>query len=372
MLTLGHGNGLHQGAVHGFPVAYWSLTYKNVEEMWERLKSLCAPLILKKNETMKLLQLVTGGSIECWSTEKASSARGRAYAGMIIDESGWTSNLMQIWTDALQPMLVDFEGWVVFGGTPNGINDYHTMYQWGQDPNNQLWDSWKYPSTANPHLSKDYLEQIRINVPQRTWDQEYCGEFLPDGGAVFRNFMACIYEHDTVSSDGLIEYCVPQGATVIGMDLGRHNDYSVITVMDAETKRVIAIDRFTEIGWEIQRIRLHSAWQRYKPNVIWIEENFNDSFVERMQADGLPVRAFRTNAQPKQQIVNSLALGFEQSEIGIPNNPVLLGELQTFTIERLPSGNLRYTAPEGLHDDMVISLALAWHGVNNRIIIDFA
>jgi len=31
-------------------------------------------------------------------------------------------------------------------------------------------------------------------------------------------------------------------------------------------------------------------------------------------------------------------------------------------VDRLPSGMVRYSAPDGLHDDMVISLALAWHG----------
>jgi hypothetical protein len=95
-----------------------------------------------------------------------------------------------------------------------------------------------------------------------------------------------------------------------------------------------------------------------------MEENFNDSFVERLQGEGLPVQAYRTTAQSKQQIINELALAFEQVDITIPNDPVLIGELQAYTVERLPSGNLRYTAPAGLHDDCVMALALSWHGVN--------
>jgi len=54
-----------------------------------------------------------------------------------------------------------------------------------------------------------------------------------------------------------------------------------------------------------------------------------------------------------------LALAFEQESIGIPDNQILLNELQAFSIERLPSGNYRYTAPNGMHDDTVIALALA-------------
>jgi hypothetical protein len=42
---------------------------------------------------------------------------------------------------------------------------------------------------------------------------------------------------------------------------------------------------------------------------------------------------------------------------------VLIGELQAFEAKSLPSGFTRYAAPEGLHDDMVMSLAIAWSGL---------
>jgi hypothetical protein len=64
----------------------------------------------------------------------------------------------------------------------------------------------------------------------------------------------------------------------------------------------------------------------------------------------------------KMQIVESLALAFEKGEIRILPDPVLIGELQAFAMERLPSGSLRYNAPEGLKDDCVMALALAWYG----------
>ncbi len=40
----------------------------------------------------------------------------------------------------------------------------------------------------------------------------------------------------------------------------------------------------------------------------------------------------------------------------------MIGELQAYEMERLPSGLLRYGAPEDIHDDFVMSLALAWWG----------
>jgi hypothetical protein len=47
------------------------------------------------------------------------------------------------------------------------------------------------------------------------------------------------------------------------------------------------------------------------------------------------------------------------------NDPVLIGELQAYEMERLPGGSFRYSAPDGMHDDCVMSLALAWQGAQD-------
>lgn len=66
-----------------------------------------------------------------------------------------------------------------------------------------------------------------------------------------------------------------------------------------------------------------------------------------------------TNAT-KANLVEALALAFERGDLQILNDPLLVGELQAYEMERLPSGLVRYSAPDGLHDDIVMSLALAW------------
>ena len=86
--------------------------------------------------------------------------------------------------------------------------------------------------------------------------------------------------------------------------------------------------------------------------------------VERIAELGLPVQPFTTTNASKAAIIQSLALAFETDEIGIPDHAPLISELQAFTSHRLPSGLRRYAAPGGMHDDCVISLALAWHGAS--------
>jgi hypothetical protein len=69
-----------------------------------------------------------------------------------------------------------------------------------------------------------------------------------------------------------------------------------------------------------------------------------------------------TNAT-KAVAVESLALAFERGEIRIIPDPTLIAELQAFESERLPSGLVRYGAPNGMHDDCVMALALAHQGI---------
>ena len=85
--------------------------------------------------------------------------------------------------------------------------------------------------------------------------------------------------------------------------------------------------------------------------------------IEQLRRGGLPVTAFTTTNASKAAAIEALALAFERGTITIPNDPALLGELQAFEAKLLPSGMTRYAAPEGLHDDCVMSLALTWQGL---------
>jgi len=101
-------------------------------------------------------------------------------------------------------------------------------------------------------------------------------------------------------------------------------------------------------------------YNRYKPLSVLAEKNsIGDPNIEELKKLGMPVKPFNTTHTSKAEIINALSLAFEQNDIGIPNDPILLNELQAFTVERLASGSYRYTAPSGLHDDTVIALALA-------------
>jgi hypothetical protein len=77
------------------------------------------------------------------------------------------------------------------------------------------------------------------------------------------------------------------------------------------------------------------------------------------------VMPFTTTNATKFEVVTRLQAAFEHGDIRILDDAVQTGELQAFEMDRTPSGLVRYGAPDGMHDDTVMALALAWHALGD-------
>lgn len=342
----------------GKPVAYFGPSYKNVSEFWRTIKATMSPVIADCSEKEKYLRLITGGTLECWAMNTIETLRGRKYAFAIIDEAALVRNA-DYFDAIIRPTLTDYRGGALFLSTPRGRNHFYRMYTLGLQQFDNEWAAFQFPTSANPHINKDEIESARRLLPDRLFRQEYLAEFLDDGGGVFRRVRDC--------ADGQMNDNPQDGrAYVIGVDLGKHNDYTVMAVMDVEARALVWYDRFSQIDYTLQLARLKALADRYRPQAIQIERNIGEMFIEQAQRLGLPVVAFQTTNASKQVIIDNLALAFEQGTIHIPNDATLIDELESYEMERLAGGTFRYSAPDGLHDDTVIALALAWDATMNR------
>src|SRR5262249_46640245 len=160
----------------------------------------------------------------------------------------------------------------------------------------------------------DEIEGAVLELPERTFLQEYRAQFIEEAGAVFRRVL------EAVRSCG-------QGARqdghryVIGVDWARTNDFTVYIVVDTTARCVCAIDRFTRVEYGVQLERLRVLADRFHPTVIVAERNnMGDPLVERLHRDGLPVWPFLSTNESKREAIDTLALAFERGEIEIPND----------------------------------------------------
>ncbi|HUW12874.1 MAG TPA: hypothetical protein VM537_24310, partial [Anaerolineae bacterium] len=196
----------------------------------------------------------------------------------------------------------------------------------------------------------------RQMMPERLFRQEYLAEFIDDAGSVFRRVMD--------AATALEQEPQPGRQYVAGVDWGKHNDFTVVKVVDAQSKAEVYSDRFNQIDYVVQRARLVALYERYRPSAVIAETNaMGEPIIEQLQREGLPMQGFTTTNATKAAAIEALALAFERADITILNDPTTVGELQAYEMSRLPSGMVRYAAPEGMHDDTVMALALAWQGV---------
>lgn len=342
-------------AVLPLPVAWFSPTYKMLLEVWREAVRTFAPITVRRSVQERRLEFVTGGMLEFWSLENPDVARGRKYRRVVIDEAAMVSDLLDAWQYAIRPTLADYNGDAWFLSTPKGRNGFWQLWQRGNDPAFPEWQSWQMPSSVNPRLAQFEIDEMRETMPERVYQQEIMALFLPDGIGVFRGITdAATAERQTNPR--------PNATYVAGLDWALSVDFTVLTVIDATAQAVAYIDRFNGVDYSLQRQRIKATCERFGVTAVLAEENAmgkpNNDELRKM---GLPVRDFTTTNTSKAEIIEKLASGFEQGNVKILNDPTLIAELQSFGAERLPGGMTRYSAPSGMHDDMVMSLALAWY-----------
>lgn len=256
-------------------------------------------------------------------------------------------------------------------GTPCGRNWFWREYSEAANRSDTV--AWQVPTLGvrvenerlvralhpmeNPDFTFAEAERLFQTMLWRSFEQEFLAEFIEDSGAVFRNVRAVSTAHEVMP--------IPGHVHVFGVDWGKSYDFTVISVIDVDAKRQVAMDRFNQIDYVFQVSRLRALYERWLPTDIVAESNaMGAPLVELLEREGLPVEAFATTRQSKARIIEALALAIERQDVTLLNDETQINELQAYDMKRLPSGSFTYGAPEGMHDDTVMALALAWHAVD--------
>lgn len=341
-------------------VAWIAPTYKNTRAPWRWSAAVAAPLaaagVLDVSKTEKVISTKRGGFLALYSADNIEAILGEAFNLVILDEAARIAE--EAWYESIQPTLADADGDAILISTPKGRNWFWREWLRGQAEDAEV-KSFRAPSADNPNPRiKRAAELARVRVSDRTYRQEWLAEFIEDGAGVFRNVRAVATAEPAERVDG--------HTYVIGADWGRTEDATVFAVIDATARRMVHLDRMVNTPYQQQIDRLKALRTRYRASAIVAELNsFGGPLVESLARSGLPMHGFTTTNTTKAAAIDALALAFENGTLAILNDATLIGELEAYESERLPSGAVRYSAPAGLHDDCVIALALAWHGANN-------
>lgn len=294
------------------------------------------------------LEFINGAVIEFKSADNPDTLRGEGLKRVVIDEAARVKK--EIFEEVIRPAISDTKGRVLFISTPKGKNWFFDIYTRGQDPLKPEFQSWKFPTSDNPKVPKEDIEQAKQSLPMDVFQQEFLAEFLEDAAGVFRNVKRCLGARREEPVVGKNYYA--------GLDLARLTDFTVLTILDNEGNQVF-FDRFNIIDWAVQKQRIIAACNKYKTELLIDATGIGDPIFDDLKRAGLKIEGYKFTQDSKKKLIESLMIAFEQEKIRIFDEPVQLNEIEIFEYRINPSGTVHYSAPEGYHDDCVIALALA-------------
>ena len=311
----------------------------------------------------KTVRLVSGSTIEFLSAHDPDSIIGEGLDGLVLDECARVSE--PAWTNSLRPTLTDKLGWALRISTPIGLNWWYKEHVKGKGvfvPTKKKLiryrESWSFPTSANPYIDKQEILNAKDDLPADVFRQEYLAEFLSDASSVFRNINKVIAGDFKGAERGVMYY--------LGVDLAKKRDFTVLTVLD-EHNHLCYFDRFNKIDYTFQKKMIVDLAKRYNDAIVNIDSTgvgepiFDDLSYE------IRLKGYNFTNQSKQDLIQNLILAFEKQIITLPDVPVLLEELRMFGYQLTASGKVKYSAPDGFHDDCVISLALAFWEASHRL-----
>lgn len=339
--------------------AWWiAPTFKMAEVGW---RPMTATAMQFPNVEIRLVDRMIifpgGGSVTVRSAEDPDKLRGDSLDLAVFDEAAYIKP--EAWTHAVRPTLTDRHGKAIFFSTPAGRNHFWEKYQSGIR-GEEGWQSWLFPTSANPLMDPKEIEAAKNSLPEIIFRQEYLAEFVDSDGGVFRRVQeAAVLEPQPY---------VAGRQYVAGVDVASSVDFTVVSVFDVEAREMVLMDRFNRVDYPVLINRLDAIYKRYHLTSMVVESNsIGRPVIDELVTRGLNIVPFTTTSATKQSIIQSLQSAFENAQIRVLNEPVLVGELLSFEAKRNASGSFSYSAPDGMHDDCVMSLAIAWSGMQEKV-----
>lgn len=345
-------------------VLYWGINHGPCKILWvspvysqsskvlkELMQAVGSSGIIKScNYSDNYVSLKNGTEIFFRSAERYDNIRGMTMDYGIIDEAAFCKD--EAWTEAIKPVFLVKGKKVLFISTPKGSNYFKNLYQLGLSEDHPNYKSYTGSSYDTPFIDKEEIEDARRTLPENVFRQEYLAEFIDSGGEVFSNINKNIFQN----------WSQPVGKVFCGIDLGKQEDYTVATFIDQDGK-IIDIYRDNKTEWSRMTTEILKRLKKWNATAMVEVNSIGDVIYEQIKKEWQNSHPFITSSKSKNEIVEGLILDMNEITIKIPDAelfPSLYSELSTFTYTYNPkTRNIKYGHPSGLHDDTVMSLAIA-------------
>lgn len=321
-----------------------------------------APLGFMKQEHNKQRQwirLKNGAQIFGKTADDPRSLQGDRVTLAVVDEAHDMNE--DAWAK-MMPSLGDSGGRLIAIGVPQGRGRFRSYWQLGQgeDPN---FYSTNLPSSVNPifhmrakeagyeDVDKYIRDALAADLTDDEFRQQYMAEWVEQDGQVFKDFEKCF-----TAPPGLAH---ASQSNVMGLDIGKINDFTVAYIGDLKTGRFLAGDRFVGVDYTVAVPRIARLYKAYNCQYIHADATGGGvPVVDMLRAEGCNVLPFNFTNESKARIVTTMAREIEKRQVAfLKKDGVLRKEMEVFEAE-VRGTSVFYGHPRGYHDDAVLAAAL--------------
>ena len=315
--------------------------------------------IVKANESELTIYLKNGSLLQLHGADHPESLKGGNPIGGFADEEDTMKE--SLWYEVVYPIINNNGGWWWHLGTPKGKRLLYKLLNLAKEGHPD-WYGMHLRGDRSGVLNEKQLHEARITMTEAMFNQEILCDFLDDGGNVFRRISQVADAVPKPPEDG-VRY-------VMGVDLAKHQDWTVIIVVDTTTNREVYRDRFQKIEWPFQKAKIASTAKFYNNALVYLDATgIGDPIADDLIRQGVAVEPIKLTNQSKKEIVEKLSIWIEQGSYHFIDDEQgnAKYELESFSYTMLPSGAVQYSAPEGFHDDEVIAKGLACWGLYEKV-----
>jgi phage FluMu gp28-like protein len=293
--------------------------------------------------------------------------RGYTADQVIADEAGFFKDDQLVFYNVLYPMLSTTDGTLIVSSTPWSKDS--VFYRMCQSP-----DFSKHVTTCEDVVrsglvKQGFIEEMRAQLPFERFQREFMSEFVEDVDAWLTQSLIVSCIDSQLQSYDFQD--VPQGEFYVGVDLGKEQDFSVVLVIQKVEGLlgIVHVHRFplkTEYASVIGYVK--SLQDRWQVRATYADvTGVGGYIVEDMVRSGIHgVTGVTFTVQSKEEMATILREKMRTGEVKIPYVPArkledvdLTAELNIEKYELMKTGHLRFSHPEGGHDDVFWSAALA-------------
>jgi phage FluMu gp28-like protein len=294
--------------------------------------------------------------------------RGYTANQVIADEAGFFREDKLVFYNVLYPMLSTTDGALIASSTPWSKDS--VFYRMCQSPEFSKHVTTCEDVVRSGLIKQGFIDEMRAQLPFERFQREFMAEFVEDADAWLSQslIVSCI--------DGNLQpydfQDAPQGEFYVGVDFGKHQDFSVVLVVQkaGQRLRVVHVKRFplrTQYASVIGYVKsLADRWHSVR-EVYADTTGVGDYIVEDMRRSGLMnVTGVLFTIASKEEMATILRETMRRGELQIPYVPTsrvgdvdLTAELNVEKSELLKTGHIRFTHPEAGHDDVFWAAALA-------------